>query len=108
MIKDYTEAGANAVSYEGGRRCLEKELRELQYNERIELDFEGVSYAIAAFLNPVIGDLILAKGADIMQRVDLLNANEAIMQKVTMIIDDELLKREDMEGVILLKHCENH
>lgn len=95
-VRDFTD-GETAVSYEDGRRCLEKELQELQHNEKVELDFEGVSYVITAFLNPVIGDLILAKGADIMQKVDLLNANDAILQKIKMVRDGALLKREDME-----------
>lgn len=96
MIKDFT-GGDTAVSYEGGQRCLKKELEILDKNEKVVLDFEGVSYVITAFLNPVIGDLILQKGKDVMSNIEIKNANEGVINKIKMVKDGALLKREDME-----------
>lgn len=96
MIKDFTESDT-AVSYEDGKRCLERELEELEKNSCVVLDFEGISYVITAFLNPVIGDLILQKGSDVMKYIEIKNANEPIIQKIKMVKDGALLKREDIE-----------
>lgn len=95
-VREFTD-GDTAVSYEGGKECLKKELEMLEQTEKIVLDFEGISYVITAFLNPVIGDLILEKGPDIMKRVQIANANEAILRKIKMVRDGALLKREDMD-----------
>lgn len=95
-VRDFTD-GDTAVSYEGGKECLKKELEMLEQTEKIVLDFEGISYVITAFLNPVIGDLILENGPDIMKRVQIANANETIIRKIKLVRDGALLKREDME-----------
>lgn len=95
-VREFTD-GDTAVSYEGGKECLKKELETLEQAEEIILDFEGISYVITAFLNPVIGDLILEKGSDIMKRVQIANANEAILRKIKMVRDGALLKREDID-----------
>ena len=52
---------------------------------------------ITAFLNPVIGDLILENGEDIMKKIDIKNANLSTIEKIKMVKDGALLKREDME-----------
>ena len=96
LIKEFT-GGDTAVSYEGGQRCLAKELEVLEKKEKVVLDFEGVSYVITAFLNPVIGDLILQKGKDVMADIEIRNANEGIINKIKMVKDGALLKREDMD-----------
>ena len=96
MIRNFTD-GDTAVSYEDGKKCMKKELEELDKNSEIVLDFAGISYVITAFLNPVIGDLIFQKGADVMKKVKIVNANEAIIDKIKMVKDGALLKREDME-----------
>lgn len=95
-IREFAD-GDTAVSYKEGKECLKKELEILEHAEEIVLDFEGISYVITAFLNPVIGDLILEKGADIMKRVQIANANEAILRKIKMVRDGALLKREDID-----------
>lgn len=95
-VKNFTE-GDTAISYENGQKCLEEELKMLRNENRVVLDFEGVSYVITAFLNPVIGDLILQEGADVMKCIDIVNANESILQKIKMVKDGALIKREDME-----------
>lgn len=96
MIRDYIE-GDTAISYEDGRKCLQKELDELKDHEQVTLDFSGVEFVITAFLNPVIGDLILQNGKDIMKKVVIKNANPSIIQKIKMVKDGALLKREDIE-----------
>lgn len=96
MIKDFIK-GDTAVSYEDGKKCLEKEIEILNHQEKVTLDFTGISYVITAFLNPVIGDLILQKGADVMKCIEIKNANESIIQKIKMVKDGALLKREDIE-----------
>lgn len=96
MVKDYAN-GDTAVSYEDGKRCLRDELDLLERENHITLDFDGISYVISAFLNPVIGDLILQKGPDIMGCVTITNANVSILKKIKMVKDGALIKREDME-----------
>lgn len=96
MIRNFTD-GDTAVSYEAGKKCLKKELEELDKNSEVVLDFEGIGYVITAFLNPVIGDLILQRGADVMKKVRIMNANEAIIDKIKMVKEGALLKREDIE-----------
>ena len=95
-VKDFTE-GDTAVSYDAGTKCLEKELQELNDTGKIILDFEGINYVITAFLNPMIGDLILQKGPDVMKNVTIENANQSIIQKIKMVKDGALIKREDLE-----------
>lgn len=95
-VKDFTE-GDTAVSYENGQKCLKKELEMLENENWVVLDFEGVSYVITAFLNPVIGDLILQKGADVMKYIEIKNANASIIEKIKMVKEGALIKREDIE-----------
>ena len=95
-VRTFTD-GDTAVSYEDGKKCFEAELLELEREGVVELDFEGVSYVITAFLNPIIGDLIIQKGADVMKNVRITNANESIVQKIKMVRDGALIKREDIE-----------
>ncbi len=96
MIKNFTNSDT-AVSYEDGKRCLENEIEELNNNPEIILDFQGISYVITAFLNPVIGDLILKFGPEVMKRVAIRNANPSIIEKIKMVRNGALLKREDLE-----------
>ena len=51
---------------------------------------------ITAFLNPVIGDMILNYGDDIMSKVQIRNANGAIIEKIRLVKEGALLKREDL------------
>ena len=97
-IKNFI-AGNMAVSYEDGQKCLHKILQKLDENggtEKIILDFAGVDYVITAFLNPVIGDLIIEKGNDIMKYISVENENGDIIKKIKMVKDGALLKREDL------------
>ena len=95
-IHDYVN-GESATSYDDGVRCLQ-EILPVVDSEDVELDFEGVSFVITAFLNPVIGDLILSKGGDVMKRIRISNANDNIIQKIKMVKDGSLLKREENDG----------
>lgn len=94
-ISDYTK-GDTATSYENGRQCLEQILTVIDEHDKIELDFSGVDFVITAFLNPVIGDLILKKGPSVMKKVSIINANANTIQKIKMVKDGALLKREDL------------
>ena len=94
-ISDYVP-GETATSYENGKRCLEDILRVID-KEDVQLDFEGINFVITAFLNPIIGDLILQKGSSVMKKISIVNANENTIQKIKMVKDGTLLKREDIE-----------
>lgn len=94
-VYDYVN-GDTATSYNDGKRCLEAILRVIDSDE-VQLDFQNVEFVITAFLNPIIGDLILEKGDGIMKKISILNANPNTIQKIKMVKDGALLKREDME-----------
>lgn len=61
------------------------------------MNFLGISYVITAFLNPVIGDLILERGNGVMKLIGIKNANETVIQKIKRVRDGALIKREDLE-----------
>lgn len=94
-IGEYVD-GNTATSYEDGRKCL-YDIMEVVKSENVIFDFTGIDYVITAFLNPVIGDLILENGEDIMKKIDIKNANLSTIEKIKMVKDGALLKREDME-----------
>ena len=71
---------------------------QIEPKQDVTLDFEGVQFAITAFLNPVIGDLIIQKGAGIMDKIQIENANSNIVNKIVIVRDGALLKREDDEN----------
>ena len=52
---------------------------------------------ITAFLNPIIGDLILEKGVEAMKLINIRNANQRTIEKIKMVKDGALLKREDLD-----------
>lgn len=93
-IRNYTKDDT-AMSYEDGKKCLNDILLAID-NEVIVLDFDGINYVITAFLNPVIGDLILQRGLAIMKKIEIKNATESTIQKIKRVKDGTLLKREDM------------
>ena len=94
-ISDYTKDDT-AMSYEDGKRCL-KDILAVIDNEKVVLDFMGINYVITAFLNPVIGDLMLQKGIGVMKKIDITNATESTVKKIKRVKDGTLLKREDMK-----------
>lgn len=99
-VKDFI-SGDVAISYEDGKKCLKKMLELLDNSgndQGIVLDFSEVDYVITAFLNPVIGDLILERGLDIMKRVKIEGANTEIIKKIKQVKNGTLLKREDLNG----------
>lgn len=96
MIKNYIN-GETAVSYNDGISCLKEVEKGLEKGENVVLDFSGVDYVITAFLNPIIGDLILEKGIEVMKSIKIINANEKTIEKIKMVKDGALIKREDME-----------
>lgn len=89
--------GDTAVSYEDGKECLRQVMNVID-RENVILDFEKVGYVITAFLNPVIGDLILKKGQDIMKKIEIENANKNIIEKIKIVKTGALLKREDFQA----------
>ncbi|MFR1888349.1 MAG: STAS-like domain-containing protein [Anaerostipes caccae] len=95
-IKNFIN-GETAISYEAGKECLKEILKELDQGNDIILDFLDVEYVITAFLNPIIGDLILLKGQDIMKMIKIENANKNTIDKIKLVKDGALLKREDLE-----------
>lgn len=89
--------GDTAVSYDDGRNCYKLIEPAINQKETVILDFEGIDYVITAFLNPIIGDLILQKGLDVMKLIQIKNANSKTIEKIKMVKDGALLKREDIE-----------
>ena len=71
-------------------------LQYLDQGEKVNLDFSEIDYVITAFLNPVIGDLILQRGDDVMKNIGIKNANTSIIKKIKLVRDGALLKREDL------------
>ena len=61
------------------------------------MDFENVKYVITAFLNPIVGDLIINYGNEVMKKIEITNASEDILKKVKIVKDGALLKRDDFE-----------
>ena len=72
-------------------------MKAVDNQEEVTLDFSGIDYVITAFLNPIIGDLILQKGNEIMKSIKIVNANKRTIEKIKMVKDGALLKREDIE-----------
>ena len=95
LIKQYTKSPI-AVSYEDGEKCQVDILECLDQGEKVDLDFSGIDYVIAAFLNPVIGDLILQRGNEVMKYIGIKNANESIIKKIKLVRDGALVRREDL------------
>lgn len=95
MINEIVTSKA-AVSYDEGKICLEKVLNLLSSDSNVILDFKGIDFVITAFLNPVIGDLIIQKGPEVMKKITIENATEDILQKIKIVKDGALLKREDL------------
>ena len=49
------------------------------------MDFSGIEYVITAFLNPIIEDLILERGYDVMKHIAITNVNESIVKKIKLV-----------------------
>lgn len=96
MISKYIKSDM-AVSYDDGRKCQKDIMECLDRNEKVILDFSGISYVITAFLNPVIGDLIIRYGDDVMKDIGIKNANETAISKIGQVRDGALMKREDID-----------
>ena len=94
VIRKYID-GDTAISYDDGKKCYEEMKDSL--DEGVILNFEGVNYVITAFLNPIIGDLILEHGDDVMKAVNISNANSSILDKIKLVKEGALVKREDMD-----------
>lgn len=89
--------GDTAISYEDGKLCYAEVIKGIEKQENVILDFEGIDYVITAFLNPIIGDLILEKGVEAMKLINIRNANQRTIEKIKMVKDGALLKREDLD-----------
>lgn len=96
LIKEYID-GDVAISYDDGVECKKDIIKYLDEGEEIVLDFNGINYVITAFLNPIIGDLILERGNKVMKNIRIINANEEIIKKIKLVRDGALVKREDLE-----------
>ena len=96
LIKNYIE-GDTAVSYDDGKKCQKDILASLDGGEKVILDFSGIDYVITAFLNPIIGDLILERGDTVMKCISINNANTTIIKKIKQVRDGALVKREDLD-----------
>ena len=94
-IYNYTNSDT-AISYEDGKRCLADILKYID-QENVVLDFKGVEFVITAFLNPIIGDLIIKKGPQVMEKIQIENATTNILEKILIVREGTLLKREDDE-----------
>ena len=70
-----------AIAYDDGKKCLDAIIDVID-KEKVIIDFAGIDYVITAFLNPLIGDLILKKGNGVMKNIDIQNANDGIIEKI--------------------------
>ena len=95
MIRDFINSNT-AISYDDGKKCFHEILNYIDKADKIILDFKGVEFVITAFLNPVIGDLIIQKGKSVMNKIQIDNANKSIIEKISIVKRGALLKREDM------------
>ncbi len=77
-------------------KCYQDLLKYLD-NEEVILDFIDVDYVITAFLNPIIGDLIINQGKDVMKKIAIINADESVISKIKLIEDGALIKVEYLE-----------
>lgn len=78
MLRKYIEGEGNmAISYDDGKKCQKYIVEYLDQGEKVALNFSGIDYVITAFLNPIIGDLILERGDSVMKDIGIINANEA-------------------------------
>ena len=96
LIKNYIE-GDTAVSYDDGKKCQKDIVKFLDREENVILDFSGIDYVTTAFLNPIIGDLILERGNNVMKHIVINNANTTIIKKIKQVRDGALVKREDLD-----------
>lgn len=96
LIRNYIDSDT-AVSYEDGKDCQKDIIKVLDQGEKVNLDFSGIEYVITAFLNPIIGDLILERGYDVMKYIAITNANESIVKKIKLVRDGALVRREDLD-----------
>ena len=96
LIRDYI-GGDTAVSYEDGKKCQQDIIKVLDQGDKVNLDFSGIDYVITAFLNPIIGDLILERGDGVMKSIGIKDANESIVKKIKLVRDGALVKREDLD-----------
>lgn len=55
-----------------------------------------MSEKVKSILNTIISDIILDKGAGIMQSIEIKNASESIIKKIDLMKEGRLLKREDL------------
>lgn len=85
-----------AISYNDGKKCLKLILEHIDNEQEIILDFQGIDFAITAFLNPIIGDLIIQKGKSIMEKIEVDNGNKNIVDKIKLVRNNTLLKRKDI------------
>ena len=97
LIKDIVKSDS-AIAYDDGSKCLNLVMESIEKDGSVVLDFQGINFVITAFLNPVIGDLIIKMGPDIMQKVKIANANQNIINKIKIVKDGALLKRESLEA----------
>lgn len=93
IIKEFINSNT-AISYDDGIRCKEEILKYIE-EDVVVLDFQGVEFAITAFLNPVIGDLILEKGKSIMAKIQIENCSNDIIQKIMIVKNGALMKRDN-------------
>lgn len=95
LVKDIVQS-ETAISYDDGRKCLQLVLEGLKKEGSVTLNFDGIKFVITAFLNPVIGDLIIQQGQDVMKKIQITNINADIAEKIKIVRNGALIKREDI------------
>lgn len=90
IIKDIIKSEL-AVSTEDGEKVFKKINSYLQKNEKVELDFAGISFMITAFLNSAIGSLYSNKA----YTSEFLNENLKLenVEKEDLKLFKEVVKR---------------
>ncbi len=95
LVKDIVKS-ETAISYDDGKECLRLVVEGLEKEGNVTLNFDGIRFVITAFLNPVIGDLIIQQGQDVMKKIQITNINEDIAEKIKIVRNGALIKREDI------------
>lgn len=87
------------VTSEEGQPLFELIMETLKVNEKVELDFEGVTFMTTAFLNVVIGSLYKDYTSDqLKENLILKSVSPETAQRIKKVTDNAKLFYADQEG----------
>lgn len=87
------------VTSEEGLPIFERIMSSLKIGEKVELDFEGVTFMTTAFLNVVIGSLYKDYSSDqLKENLMLKSVSPETAQRIKKVTDNAKLFYADQEG----------